>query len=128
MQFYTHVGTVVQAGAKLDKEVDQRAGKAKAALQDLRATLKAKGLAPEVNARAVKAMVVSRLAYNGGTWSGASRRHNATLRKVIAHAARLILGKFREGRPLGKNREVIKEAGLEDIVPILARAKINVLK
>ena len=74
VQSYVHLGTTLQAGAKLNKEISTRAGKAKAAMQDLRRTLRAKGVADDTKKRLIESMIASRLMYNCGTWSGVTKR------------------------------------------------------
>ena len=128
VQSYVHLGTTLQTGAKLSKEIATRAGKAKAALQDLRRTLRTKGVSEDTKKRLIEAMIASRLMYNCGTWCGVTKKQHATIRKVLVHAVRVAKGLFKGGKPIGSNRQVLREANMEDIAPRIARAKINVLQ
>jgi hypothetical protein len=109
-------------------EIRMRGGQAYAAIRKIKKLLVSKALGAKTKAQLIQVYVVSTLLHNSGTWVGVGEREKRILRKPLAHAARLALKAYVNGKPTVSDSGALKAVGMPDLEVLLVRSRMGVLQ
>ena len=99
----------MQMNCSMQTEVNTRCAQARAARQKLRHVLKDRRLCKDRRKEAIIVFITTKLLYGAGTWFSLSESEMVRLSQPLIEAARDVLGRWHQGKPVGKDDDVMKE-------------------
>ena len=118
---YKHLGVRITADGCIKPELRQRSGQAYQTIRDLKPLLTKSGLKSKTKMNLVMCYAGSKLLFGAAAWPDLTPAELSTVRKPLAHAARLINAGYKsDGKPAFNDDIAMEMAGFEPIEDMIA--------